>query len=532
MRKLLFALAFCFAASPALAQNTTCSDRPQSDSSNACANTRFAHGAAAKFAPGGANGSIQYNNSGVFGGYPPSGNGTTIPTTTGTLTTGHCVTLDASLNFVDSGAPCIGGFANPTALVGPTAINGVATTVMRSDSAPAINQSATYAWTGPHSWTESTQKWNISSSGISGGPKFNNIRFASQYGQADWCANLIAAIADLGTNPGTILIDSAAGPSACSAVSTINVGNYHKIQFVDGNIYVLNQTMQFGLGDSISGIGGGNFNNPPLTQGTVLKWTGGTGTDMLLFYGASFSHLHDIGLDCNNTASCVGIQIDSNNSPPSTRNVFERFEITGYHIGFSIGSLATSAVSGASCTSNMSQSGCSENDQVEIHSFQLFANCGDTTAEGFRINSLNAIQNSLIANGNIQCGNIAVNIINMNDSARFERITFGSVQGTSPTQFLIGSGVINGPDLFDNETEGAGLTYAVHNSAAGGADAYVGNQWNNPILIDGAARVTSMSNTGGSTWTVAGTAHVVSIGDITTTKWTASGSGTVTVVGN
>lgn len=39
-------------------------------------------------------------------------------------------------------------FANPTALVGPTAINGVATTAMRSDAAPAFNTSANYDVTG------------------------------------------------------------------------------------------------------------------------------------------------------------------------------------------------------------------------------------------------------------------------------------------------------------------------------------------------------------------------------------------------
>lgn len=41
MRKLLLVLALLCFASPALAQNTQCSDRPSSDSSNACANTRF-----------------------------------------------------------------------------------------------------------------------------------------------------------------------------------------------------------------------------------------------------------------------------------------------------------------------------------------------------------------------------------------------------------------------------------------------------------------------------------------------------------
>lgn len=41
MRKLLLALAFLGFASPALAQNTQCANRPAGDSTNACANTRF-----------------------------------------------------------------------------------------------------------------------------------------------------------------------------------------------------------------------------------------------------------------------------------------------------------------------------------------------------------------------------------------------------------------------------------------------------------------------------------------------------------
>src|SRR5882757_7263457 len=41
MRKILLALALLCFASPALAQNTQCPDRPVGDSSNACANTRF-----------------------------------------------------------------------------------------------------------------------------------------------------------------------------------------------------------------------------------------------------------------------------------------------------------------------------------------------------------------------------------------------------------------------------------------------------------------------------------------------------------
>lgn len=43
--------------------------------------------------------------------------------------------------------------ANPTALVGPTAVNGTAATIMRSDAAPALDQTATYTMTGQ--WTYS-----------------------------------------------------------------------------------------------------------------------------------------------------------------------------------------------------------------------------------------------------------------------------------------------------------------------------------------------------------------------------------------
>jgi hypothetical protein len=42
--------------------------------------------------------------------------------------------------------------ANPTSTIGTTASNGVATTFMRSDAAPAINQAMTPTWTGVHTF--------------------------------------------------------------------------------------------------------------------------------------------------------------------------------------------------------------------------------------------------------------------------------------------------------------------------------------------------------------------------------------------
>lgn len=45
------------------------------------------------------------------------------------------------------------GLANPTASVGLSAVNGAATTAMRSDAAPALNQGITPTWTGLHTFT-------------------------------------------------------------------------------------------------------------------------------------------------------------------------------------------------------------------------------------------------------------------------------------------------------------------------------------------------------------------------------------------
>lgn len=44
------------------------------------------------------------------------------------------------------------GFANPSATIGLTAVNGSATTAMRSDAAPAISQSITPTWTASHTF--------------------------------------------------------------------------------------------------------------------------------------------------------------------------------------------------------------------------------------------------------------------------------------------------------------------------------------------------------------------------------------------
>lgn len=84
-----------------------------------------------------------------------SGNTTQFVTTTGTLTSGDCVKIDASGNFIANGSACggSGSVANPTATIGLTAVNGVASSAIRSDGAPALSQSIAPTWTGQHIWS-------------------------------------------------------------------------------------------------------------------------------------------------------------------------------------------------------------------------------------------------------------------------------------------------------------------------------------------------------------------------------------------
>lgn len=75
-------------------------------------------------------------------------------------TTGYVLTRTATTNIW--AAPAAGTAGNPSALVGLTAVNGSATTYMRSDGAPALDQSIAPTWTGKHTWTGAATTTTIS----------------------------------------------------------------------------------------------------------------------------------------------------------------------------------------------------------------------------------------------------------------------------------------------------------------------------------------------------------------------------------
>lgn len=68
---------------------------------------------------------------------------------------GNHLNYDNGSNAFSCGTSAPGGltgFANPTASVGLSAVNGAATTAMRSDAAPALSQSIAPTWTGIHTY--------------------------------------------------------------------------------------------------------------------------------------------------------------------------------------------------------------------------------------------------------------------------------------------------------------------------------------------------------------------------------------------
>lgn len=72
-----------------------------------------------------------------------------------TTISGYVLTLTAtaSVGGTNTGDQTLPVGANPSAKVGATAVNGTATTWMRSDGAPAIDLTFTPTWTGAHQFT-------------------------------------------------------------------------------------------------------------------------------------------------------------------------------------------------------------------------------------------------------------------------------------------------------------------------------------------------------------------------------------------
>lgn len=158
--------------------------------------------------------------------------------------------------------------ANPSASVGLTAVNGSAGTFMRSDGAPALDQSISPTWTGTHRFGTQAASSNAALSNRARGNAFewghsNTAGYGSTLGFESGSGKpFLAFHAEQGTNsntyrtrgiPGSILSTNAAGAMTFGHVATASADN--QTQVVDATMAADGGLFMAGAAGSSQGAG-------------------------------------------------------------------------------------------------------------------------------------------------------------------------------------------------------------------------------------------------------------------------------------
>jgi hypothetical protein len=208
-------------------------------------------------------------------------NGTTWQSTavpTCTDTSGKHLNYDTSTNAFSCGtsssASTVSG-ANPTASVGLSAVNGVATTYLRSDGSPALSQSIVPTWTGRHVFSA------VASSGL------------------DYPAEIASTV------PGLMLNDTNAGTNAGRTAFLNNGSQFTLLNYDDAGTTGREIFKAARTGVAVTSLAFGNATDNPSYAFT------GTGT-------TSFGGLTWVGPD--NTSAGSNFVVGASTSTSSTSN--------------------------------------------------------------------------------------------------------------------------------------------------------------------------------------------------------------------
>lgn len=153
--------------------------------------------------------------------------------------------------------------ANPTALVGLAAINGVSTSWMRADAAPALDVTIAPTWTGAHSWTVAGTATGLTVNLSSSAAGFYTVNSGS--GQ---CIGLY----NTGASTGPALYINAAGTGNAITV----IAGATSLKALNASNVAITATASIVWQFDFTG-GGTNTNNVTLTNGATLTLPVGSG---------------------------------------------------------------------------------------------------------------------------------------------------------------------------------------------------------------------------------------------------------------
>lgn len=236
-------------------------------------------------------------------------------------TAGQVWTMNAGATAPEWAAAAGGSVsgANPTASVGLSAVNGVATTFLRSDGAPALDQGITPTWTGAHAFSNTITQTSASATAFQSGPNGGTnpvFRIVNSTASAATGVSVTGAAAgsgvtltalSSGTNEDLLLLGKGTGHVASSKNGGVAIG----IQ-VSGQNFV-------GIGRNAS-VGGMNLNPGNVDTDTAAQYhfsTTGFTVDSTLLFGWSSSNVTQArDLTLRRSAAASLVQGAANNATP------------------------------------------------------------------------------------------------------------------------------------------------------------------------------------------------------------------------
>lgn len=206
------------------------------------------------------------------------------------------VTTYVKANFFYK-APASGGTgANPTALVGLTATNGSATSLIRSDGAPALDQSISPTWTGNHTFSNKIVGISMSLSGLTASKLVftdasknltsTGIGTSGQFikgdGSLDSSTYITSASLPTGANPSASIGVTAVNGSASTfmrsdaapALSQSIVPTWTGVHTFNATNIVTTSTPQFVIGTGTAATSGVPVQYSGMLQLQGLAWNG------------------------------------------------------------------------------------------------------------------------------------------------------------------------------------------------------------------------------------------------------------------